>query len=54
MAKKKENKAIGYIILSFIPLFGIVWAAVAGIQHNGYVKKAKEAEIKFEQKLLKS
>lgn len=52
MAKKKENKAIGYIILSFIPLFGIVWAAVAGIQHNGYVKEAKEAEIKFEQKLL--
>lgn len=52
MAKKKENKAVGYIILSFIPLFGIVWAAVAGIQHNGYVKEAKAAEIKFEEKFL--
>lgn len=52
MAKKKENKAIGYVILSFIPLFGIVWAAVAGVQHNGFVKEAREAETKFEEKFL--
>ena len=52
MAKKKENKSIGYIILSFIPLFGIIWAAVAGIEHSGYVKEARAAEERFEQKFL--
>ncbi len=52
MAKKKENKAIGYIILSFIPLFGIIMAAVEGIQHNGFVKEARAAELKFEEKFL--
>lgn len=52
MAKKKENKAIGYVILSFIPLFGIVMAAVEGIQHSGFVKEARAAELKFEEKFL--
>ena len=52
MAKKKENKAIGYVILSFIPLFGIVMAAVEGIQHSGFVKEARAAELKFEEKFF--
>ncbi|MCI5745234.1 MAG: hypothetical protein MR270_03010 [Erysipelotrichaceae bacterium] len=45
---KKENKYIGYIVLSFIPLIGIAWAAVAGIRHNYYVNSAVDAEVKFE------
>ena len=52
MAAKKDNKAIGNLIIAVIPLIGIVWAAVAGIQHNGYVKDVKQAEEQFEAKLV--
>lgn len=50
MAQKKDNKAIGNLVLCIIPLFGIIWAAVAGVQHSGYVKAARDAEIQFESK----
>ncbi len=48
MAKKKENKYVGYLVISIIPIIGIVWAVVAGIVHNGYVKSAQKEEIAFE------
>ena len=52
MAEKKENKAIGYVVLSFIPLIGIIWAGIVGIQHELIVKDAKKAEEAFEAKLV--
>lgn len=45
---KKENKYIGYLVISVIPIIGIIWAGVAGIRHNVYVKQAVEEEKKFE------
>lgn len=52
MAEKKENKAIGYLVIGVIPIIGIIWAAVAGVQHNGYVEEAQNAERAFETKLV--
>lgn len=51
MAAKKDKKAIGNLIIAVIPLIGVIWAAVAGIQHNGYVKDVKMAEDNFEVKM---
>lgn len=48
MAKKKENKYIGYLVLSIIPLIGVVWAVGKGVIHNKYVKEAQVAEEEFE------
>ena len=39
---KKENKFIGYAVLSIIPLLGIIWAFVAGMQHTKYVNDVKK------------
>ena len=48
MAEKKENKAIGNLVIAVIPLIGIIWASIAGIQHSGYVKDVEKAEKVFD------
>ena len=48
MAKKKENKLVGYAVLAVIPLVGIIWAFFAGLKHQSYVKDAKKTEEQFE------
>ena len=48
MAQKKENKMIGYLVISVIPILGIVWAGVEGILHNKYVKDVIAVEESFE------
>ena len=54
MAKKKENKLVGYAVISVIPLIGIIWAAIAGMSHNSYVKDAKKAEETFESDVVQA
>lgn len=48
MAAKKENKMIGYLVISIIPIIGIIWAGVDGSIHSTHVKNAIEAEKQFE------
>lgn len=48
---KKENKFIGYAVLSIIPLLGIIWAFVAGMQHTKYVNDVKKVELNFEKEV---
>ena len=48
MAAKKENKMTGYLVISIIPIIGIIWAGIEGTVHSSYVKKAIEAEDVFE------
>ena len=48
MAQKKENKMIGYLVISVIPIIGIIWAGVEGIGHNKYVKDVIAVEESFE------